>query len=157
LVIEYCLAYCPARPREFDHWNLPFGHELKAEWEFNKSMPIVNLISLAKSFKYAFKGLWYVVKTEQSFRIHVIASLIVIILMIYFQVSLWQAIILLLVITLVLILELINSIFEKIIDILKPRVHFYVQIIKDMMAAAVLIASVGALVVGIMIFAPYFF
>lgn len=120
-------------------------------------MPIVNLRSLAKSFKYAFKGLWYVAKTEQSFRIHVIAGIIVIILMIYFQVSLWQAIILLLVVTLVLILELINSIFEKIIDILKPRVHFYVQIIKDMMAAAVLIASIGALVVGILIFFPYFF
>lgn len=119
-------------------------------------MPIVNLRGLARSFQYAFKGFWYVVKNEQSFRLHLFASLIVVILMVYFSVKLWEAIILFLVITLVLVLELINTIFEKMIDVLKPRIHYYVEVIKDIMAAAVLVASIGALIVGILIFGPYF-
>jgi diacylglycerol kinase (ATP) len=41
------------------------------------------------------------------------------------------------------------------VDILKPRVHPYAQLIKDIMAAAVLIASGGAIVIGVIIFFPY--
>ena len=77
--------------------------------------------------------------------------------MIYFQVSLWQAIILILVIASVLVLELINTIFEKMVDILRPRIHYYAEVIKDVMAAAVLVTSIAAVIVGILIFAPYFF
>jgi diacylglycerol kinase len=57
----------------------------------------------------------------------------------------------------VLVLESLNTIFEHLSDILKPRLHDYVRIIKDIMAATVLITSLGALVVGIIIFWPYFF
>ena len=118
-------------------------------------MPLINLKKLAKSFHYAFKGFWYVFRNEQSFRLHLIASFIVIILMVYFSVKLWEAIILFVVITMVLVLELINTIFEKMIDILKPRIHYYAEMIKDIMAAAVLIASLGALIIGVLIFGPY--
>ena len=77
--------------------------------------------------------------------------------MIYLRVSLWQAIILILVIASVLVLELINTIFEKMVDILRPRIHYYAEVIKDVMAAAVLVTSIAAVIVGILIFAPYFF
>ncbi len=118
-------------------------------------MSFIDSKRLVKSFRYAFRGFWFVFKNEQNIRIHLLISLAVIVLMLYFQVELWQAIILFLVIILVLILELINTIFEKLADILRPRIHFYVQVIKDIMAAAVLVASVGAVVTGILIFAPY--
>lgn len=94
-------------------------------------------------------------KHEQSFRLHLLAGLIVAILMIYFRVRLWQAIILLLVITIVLILELINTIFEKIVDMLEPRIHHYAEMVKDIMAATVLVASLSAIIIGILIFGPY--
>jgi diacylglycerol kinase len=55
----------------------------------------------------------------------------------------------------VLVLEIINSIFERIVDVYKPRLNPYVRDIKDMMAAAVLIASLGAAIIGLMIFIPY--
>lgn len=109
------------------------------------------------SFKYAFRGFWYALTKEQSFQIHIIAALIVVFFMIYFDLKVWEYIALTLVITSVLVLELINTIFEKIVDILKPRVHPYAQTIKDMMAAAVLVASIGAIVVGLFIFVPYIF
>lgn len=86
-----------------------------------------------------------------------IAAALVILLMIIFPLRTLERIALSLVIAFVLVLELINTIIEKIVDILKPRIHHYVEIIKDMMAAAVLIASIGALVVGLLIFWPYLF
>ncbi len=120
-------------------------------------MPLLNFKIIIKSFQYAFKGLKYALWQEQNFQIQIIIASAVIILMIYVRVKIWEAIILLLVIIFVLVLELLNSIFEKMIDILKPRVHHYVKIMKDMMAAAVFLASLGALIVGLLIFLPYFF
>lgn len=95
------------------------------------------------------------IKNEQNFRIQLIIGILVIIAMILLQVEIWQAIVLLMLILTVLVLELINTIFEKIVDILKPRIHFYVEIIKDIMAAAVLLASIGAALIAFLIFVPY--
>ncbi|MFA6098134.1 MAG: diacylglycerol kinase family protein [Patescibacteria group bacterium] len=118
-------------------------------------MPILDLRMLGKSFRYAARGFWYVFKNEQNIRLHIFASALVIILMVYFGVSLWQAIILFLVMAWVVVLELINTIFEKMVDILQPRIHFYAQVIKDVMAATVLVSSIGAVIIGILIFGPY--
>lgn len=118
---------------------------------------LVSLTTLLKSFRYAVKGFRYVLANEQNFRIQIIASIIVCFLMVYFQVKVWEAVALIIVMGMVLILELVNTIFEKIVDILKPRIHHYVEVIKDIMATAVLMASVGAAIVGIIIFYPYIF
>ncbi len=117
---------------------------------------MIDLHKLLKSFRYAFRGFLYVFKNEQNIRIHVILAVGVVAMMIYFQVALWQAIMLFMVITIVIVLELINTIFEKMVDILKPRIHFYAEVIKDVMAATVLVTSIGAVIIGILIFAPYF-
>ncbi|MFH0804628.1 MAG: diacylglycerol kinase [Patescibacteria group bacterium] len=118
-------------------------------------MPVVDLRQLTNSFRYAFRGFWYVFKNEQTIRIHLLVSCIVVMLMIFFQVALWQAIILFLVMVIVIVLELINTIFERVVDILKPRIHYYAEVIKDVMAATVLVSSIGAVIIGILIFAPY--
>jgi len=120
-------------------------------------MPIINWETLSKSFRYAGKGILYAFKNEQSFRFQIVASLIVLTLMFLLPLFTWERIVLLLLIFMVLILELINTTFEKMTDILKPRVHFYAEIIKDLMAAAVLLASLGALVIGLYIFIPHIF
>jgi len=120
-------------------------------------MPIINLKTLLKSFTYATRGLVYAIRQEQNFRIHIVASLIVIILMIFFGVTLLEAVILSIVVMFVIILELVNIVFERLTDIVQPRIHHYAKVIKDLMATAVLVASLGALVVGILIFYPYIF
>lgn len=66
-----------------------------------------------------------------------------------------EAIVLTMMIIFVLVLEVVNTIFEKLVDILKPRMHSYVGVIKDMMAATVLLAAVGAVVIALMVFIPY--
>lgn len=110
---------------------------------------------LLHSFYFACKGIKYVFRNEQNFRIQIAVGLLVILLMLLLSVKIWEAIILILLITLVLVLELINTIFEKIIDLLKPRLHNYVEIIKDMMSAAVLLSAVGSGIIGLLIFVPY--
>ena len=52
-------------------------------------------------------------------------------------------------------MELINTIFEKVVDVLRPRIHHYAEVIKDIMAAAVLVSSIGAVIIGVLIFLPY--
>lgn len=94
-------------------------------------------------------------RSEQSFRIQLVAGAVVVVLAWWFSVRWFEWVVLLLLIGLVLSLELINSIFERIVDTFKPRIHPVVRDIKDMMAAAVLVASVFSLVIGITIFWPY--
>lgn len=111
---------------------------------------------LIKSFQYALLGLKKVFLEEQNFRIHSIIALLVIILGFYFQITIWEWIIVILLIALILILEIINSIFERLLDLLKPRIHEYVGDIKDMTAAAVFVGATIAVIIGLIIFLPYF-
>lgn len=96
-----------------------------------------------------------VLKEEQSFQMQLLAGAVVICLIVYFNIKSWEAALLILLVMMVLVLELINSIFERIVDVLKPRLHPYVEEIKDIMAAAVLLASIVSAVIGIIIFWPY--
>lgn len=84
-------------------------------------------------------------------------AILVIVTMIAVRVRLWEAVMLLMAIVAVLILEILNTIMEKMTDLLKPRLHHYVEVIKDMMAMAVLLASLGAAAVGILVFLPHLF
>lgn len=115
----------------------------------------IKIRTLKKSFSYAWKGLRYTFRYEQNFRIQLALSVLVVVLMFLFHVRASEAVALIFVMMFVLILEIVNTIFERFIDILKPRLNIYSEIIKDMMAAAVFLASFGALVVGAIIFYPY--
>ena len=106
--------------------------------------------------KYALRGLKRIFKEEQSFRVQLVTGLVIIVMACYFPLANWERVALVMMVSLVLILEVINSMFEKMIDVLKPRVHHYVETIKDMMAGAVLLASLAAIVVGILILLPHF-
>ncbi len=113
------------------------------------------LKKLQASFRYACQGLLYVWRQEQNFRIQSGVALLVVIGMLVFRVTLGEAIILTMMIIFVLVLEVVNTIFEKLVDILKPRLHSYVGVIKDMMAATVLLAAAGSVAIALMVFIPY--
>lgn len=119
-------------------------------------MSFINFRSLIRSFRYAARGLRSAYKTEQNFRVDLYAGLIIIALMVYYRVTRGEVIVLTMMIILVMILELINTGVEKMIDLFKPRLHYYAEVVKDVLAGAVLIASLGALFIGFLIFYPYF-
>lgn len=120
-------------------------------------MAFLQLRNVIKSFGYAGRGLWYVIRRERTFQLHILSAIIVIMLVVVLPLKGWEVVVIAMMIALVMILEIVNTAVEKIIDVLKPRIHFYVQIVKDLMAAAVLVASITALIVGLLIFWPYVF
>lgn len=109
-----------------------------------------------KSLKHALRGVSVVFGTEQSFRIQVFVSILVLVCGAFFRVRTSEWIVLVLLIGSVLTLELINSIVERIVDSFKPRIHPVVKDIKDIMAGAVLIVSLIAAAIGVTIFYPHF-
>ncbi len=114
-----------------------------------------NFKKLFRSFRHAFRGLKYMLKNEQNFQIEVLVGIFVVILMFLFPTRALEKIALFIVISAVLVIELVNSMFERVVDILKPRVHPYAQLVKDITAAAVLLSCIGAIIVGVIIFYPY--
>ncbi|HPN96920.1 MAG TPA: diacylglycerol kinase family protein [Candidatus Moranbacteria bacterium] len=113
------------------------------------------MLQFKKSFSHACNGLRYALRHEKNFQTEIALAFIVIIAMIYFRVTRAEAIILSLIIAGVLVMELFNTVVERVVDILKPRIHPYARLIKDLMAAGVLVVSILAVIVGILIFFPY--
>lgn len=111
---------------------------------------------ISKSFHCAFRGLKYALSVEKNFQIEVIIAAFIIALILIFKIKNWEAVILFSMIMWVLVVELCNTVVERVVDILKPRVHPYIRLIKDMMASVVLISAVFAAVIGVIIFYPYF-
>jgi len=108
-----------------------------------------------KSLQYAFRGLGYVIRHEKNFQNELVVGILVVFAMIYFELAKWETVLLFLVIMVTLIMELLNTVMERVVDMLKPSVHPYAKLIKDLMAAAVLVTSILAVVVGIIIFYPH--
>jgi diacylglycerol kinase len=105
--------------------------------------------------RHAVRGLSEAFRSERNFRIQTVAALAVILFILLFSVRAKDAAVLLLLIALVMILELVNTALEHFVDIVKPRIHLHVQTVKDVMAAAVLLASVFSLVIGALVMLPY--
>jgi len=111
--------------------------------------------SFTNSLKNAAKGLWRTAREERNLQIHLLATVMVLLAGAFFQVKVWEWIVLLLVCGSIIILELMNTIFEKVVDFMSPKMSSYVKTVKDMMAATVLIAAIGSVIIGILIFGPY--
>lgn len=101
------------------------------------------------------RGLKYAVRNEKNFQNELVVGILVVLAMIYFHVTRAEMIVLFIIVMAVLIMELVNTILERVVDILKPRVHPYARLIKDLMAASVLLTSILAVIVGVIIFVPY--
>lgn len=108
-----------------------------------------------KSMRHALDGILSVLQTESNFRWQFLALALVTSLGVFFEIKATEWLILFLTVALVLCLEIINTAFEKILDVIKPRLDDRIALIKDIMAGAVLIGSMVALVVGLIVFAPY--
>jgi undecaprenol kinase len=111
--------------------------------------------SLHNSFRAAARGVLHAFANERTFQVMVAAALFLFILMSVLPLRENQRLILLLVMGMVLVLELMNTMVERLVDLLKPRLSSYVREVKDLMAAAVLVGSFFALLIGGMIFLPY--
>lgn len=113
--------------------------------------------NIIASVSNAWSGIANVYVQEQNFRIQIFASIIVFAAGYFFSLNRWEWIILFLLATMILLLELLNSAVEQMADLMRPRLMHHVKLVKDMTAGAVLIASFGSIIVGILIFLPHIF
>ncbi len=105
-----------------------------------------------KSFGPALKGLFWLFKNEGNAQFHLIATIVVVIAGFYFKVTLFEWILLCFAIGLVITAEALNTAIEKTIDLLHPQKHEKAGLVKDLAAASVLIASILAIIVGLLVF-----
>lgn len=107
---------------------------------------------LLSSLHYAYEGIKYALSSQPNMKIHFFASFVVVISAIFFRINPTQLLFLLLAVTLVIVTELINTAIEKTVDLAMPEWHPFAKIAKDTAAAAVLVAAVFAIAVGITVF-----
>lgn len=108
-----------------------------------------------ESFGFAWQGIKYALTHDQNFKIHLAAAIFVIAATIYFDVSPFEMGILGVMIILVITTEMINTAIENMVDLITKEHREEAKIAKDVSAGMVLISSVGALIVGFLIFTPH--
>ncbi|MBN1303805.1 MAG: diacylglycerol kinase family protein [Anaerolineales bacterium] len=111
-------------------------------------------LSRIRSFGYAFRGWWYVLRTQKNTWIHTLFSAAVILAAIWLRLSLQDWAILILTIMMVWAAEFINTAIEAVVDLASPSRHPLAEVGKDVGAAAVLIAALAAVAIGVLILGP---
>lgn len=111
-------------------------------------------ISRAKSFAHAFSGWWYVIHTQKNAWVHTVSTVLVLLLAIWLRLPAWQIAILILTISIVWTSEFINSALEAVVDLASPYKHPLAKVGKDVGAAAVLIAALSSIIVGVLLLGP---
>jgi diacylglycerol kinase len=106
------------------------------------------------SFRHAFAGWWYVLRTQRNAWIHAVASLTVFVLALWLRLERTDWAILVLIVALVWVAEFVNTAVESVVDLLSPDIHPLAKASKDVAAAAVLIAALAAVVVGLLVLGP---
>lgn len=109
-----------------------------------------------QSFKDAFNGIRYAFKHEKNFRVQCIVAIIVLFLIAIFPLRNVERLFIVIMVFMVLVIEMLNTAIERFIDLLKPRLHYYAKVIKDVMAGAVFLTTVSSVIIGLIIFIPYF-
>lgn len=106
------------------------------------------------AFGHAFRGWFYVLRTQQNAWIHALVATLV------FLLSFWLALpardwaVLIVTIAMVFSAEFINTAIEAVVDLASPSHHPLAKVGKDVGAAAVLIAALASVVVGLLILGP---
>ena len=107
------------------------------------------------SFKFAFSGIFYVLKTSRNFKIQLFFALTSLMIGFLLKISLSNYVILVATIMSVLILEVLNTSIESIVDlVVKKEFRSLAKIAKDTSAGAVLLASINSVIIGLYLFIP---
>ena len=110
------------------------------------------MIKQLLSFKSAFKGVWYTIKSESHMRFHMVAGFYVLLFSLFYEFSVSQTALLILLIASVMFAEIINTCLEELCNLVADRYEPIVKIVKDMAAGAVLVLSIASAIIAIIFF-----
>jgi diacylglycerol kinase len=137
---------------------LPAPHFGGSGWRTKPHKLIVSykkcFMKLFKSFAFAINGLKICFTSETNFKIHVFLAAVAILLGIVFDISANEWLVIIFCIAFVISMEMINTAFEKLCDIVNKDIHPVIKKIKDIAAGAVLMAAGSSFVMGSIIFLP---
>jgi diacylglycerol kinase len=109
-------------------------------------------VPLLRSFGFAFAGLAHLWRTQRNFRIEAAVAVLAVLAAVLSRLERWEWIALVLTIALVLILEAINTALEDAVSLASPNIDPRAKAAKDVSAAAVLIAALASVAVGVALF-----
>jgi diacylglycerol kinase (ATP) len=110
--------------------------------------------NLLHSFRYAFTGLWYTLRTQRNARIHLLAVVAVTAMGLWLRLDAPRWAVLALTAALVFFAEMVNTVTESIIDMITTEYHPLAKVVKDVSAGAVLVTAIASVVVGLLILGP---
>jgi len=140
----------PAR-RHFLRWHPDTLETLNAQPE--RFSPIVST-SRVKSLRYALAGWMYMLRYQKNTRIQAFASILVFLVGLWLGLPLHDWAVLVVVITMNWMAEFVNAALEAAVNLASPNLHPMARVGKDVGAAAVLLTSVAAVVVGALVLGP---
>ncbi len=108
-----------------------------------------------RKFNNAMKGMVVMVKEEKSLWVHLFATLVVVLMGFIFNITTTEWIAVIFAIVLVIGFEIINTAIEYLVDIVSFEYNVKAKKIKDVAAMATLVVTIGAVIIGILIFGPY--
>lgn len=106
------------------------------------------------SFRHAFRGWWYVLRTQRNAWIHSVIATTVFAICFWLKLSAQDWAIIILTTAFVFSAEFINTSIEAVVDLATQEHHPLAKIGKDVGAAAVLVAALAAILVGLLILGP---
>ena len=118
-------------------------------------MPDAYLSARLRSFGHAFRGLRVLLQTQQNARIHALATVLVAAAGALARLSALEWALIALAVVCVWAAEALNTAIEFLVDLASPGQHPLAAKAKDVAAGAVLIAAIGSLIVGILVFGPH--
>ncbi len=125
-----------------------------------KELEAFSVVKRGKSFRYALRGIFVLLKTQHNMWLHLLAGGVAIFLGFFFRISEGEWLALILAIALVVLAEAFNTAIEFDIDLTSPEEHPFARDTKDVAAGAVLLSALAAVAIGLVIFLPkiiYFF
>ena len=112
------------------------------------------LSSRVESFRHAFRGWHYVLRTQKNAWIHSAITIVVFILGLWLHLSARDWAVIILTTAVVFAAEFLNTAIETVVDLASPDTHPLAKIGKDVGAAAVLVAALAAIFIGLLILGP---
>ena len=113
------------------------------------------LSARARSFRYAFHGWWFVIRTQRNAWIHAVVSGVVVLISLWIALPLRDWAVIIVAIAMVWTAEFINTALEAVVDLASHQEHHELaRVGKDVGAAAVLIAALASALIGLLVLGP---
>lgn len=106
------------------------------------------------TFEHAFSGIWYSLKTQSCFSVHLPAAVLAVGFGFYLQISRLEWLMIIFAIILVLTSEMMNTAIESLTDLITADYRIQAKIAKDVSAGMVFISALGSVIVALLVFLP---